>query len=57
MTEFFKYTCPKDYNRHSYEVVTKNNQKIKFDNWEDLQRYWYTFSTNLETVLIKDKNK
>jgi len=57
MTEHFKCTSPHDYDRHFYEVVTKNNQKIRFEYWDDVQQYWYVFSEHLDTVIVHDRKK
>jgi hypothetical protein len=55
MIKNFKCTSTDNYDRHFYEIVTKSNQKIRFDYWEDVQNYWYSFSNSLDTVLIHDR--
>ncbi len=56
------FTCTSDilYDRHNYEIVLKNHKKIFFDNWEDLQAYWWQncqIPDFLDVIIVKDKSK
>jgi hypothetical protein len=60
MTQTFTCTSDVPYDRHNYEVVLKNNKKVFFDNWEDVQVYWYQNSQIpdfLDVIIVKDKKK
>lgn len=57
---FFTVTSDKPYNRHSYEIVFKNNKKISFDNWYDTLEYWLQhchIDNYLDYVNVKDNKK
>ena len=48
------------YDRHDYEIVLKSGKTQFFDNWEDVQRYWFQNSDIpdfLDLVIVKDKKK
>jgi len=56
------FSCTSDapYDRHTYEIILKNNKKVFFDNWEDAQVYWwqhYQIPDFLNVVIVKDKKK
>lgn len=60
MTQIFTCTSDALYDRHTYEVVLKTGKNKFFDDWEDVQRYW--FQNNhipdfLDLVIVKDKKK
>jgi hypothetical protein len=60
MSDTFTLTSFEPYDRHNYEVVLKNGKKVFFENWEDIQRYWFVNSEIpdfLDYVVIKDKRK
>ena len=60
MTNVFTQTSHEPYDRHDYEVVLTNNKVVKFDNWEDVQRYWWSnnqIPDYLLYVIVKDKKK
>ena len=59
-TSFFKVTSDAPYDRHNYEVMLKNNKKVFFENWEDVQVYWYQnfqIPDFLDVIIVKDKKK
>jgi hypothetical protein len=40
--------------------MLKNNKKVFFDNWEDVQVYWYQnfqIPDFLDVIIVKDKKK
>lgn len=56
----FTCTSDKSYDRHSYEVVLKDQKSLLFDNWEDTQVYWWQhcqIPDFLDFVIVKDKRK
>jgi len=60
MTQIFTCTSADPYDRHNYEVFLKNGKKVMFDNWEDVQIYWFTNNNipdYLDYVIAKDKKK
>lgn len=60
MTNIFTKSCFKPYDRHIYEVVLKNHKKVIFEDWDDLQEYWFThcqIPDFLNCVNIKDKKR
>jgi len=60
MTQTFTCTSDAPYDRHTYEVVLKNNKKVFFDNWEDTHLYWYQnlqIPDFLDVIIVKDKQK
>ena len=59
-TSFFKVTSDAPDDRHNYEVMLKNNKKVFFENWEDVQVYWYQnfqIPDFLDVIIVKDKKK
>ena len=62
MTELkvFKQTSDEPYDRHDYKLITDNGGELVFDNYEDVQLYWFqhggNFLSHIE-VLDKKKNK
>ena len=42
MTQTFTCTSADPYDRHDYEIFLKSGKKLLFDNWEDVQRYWFS---------------
>jgi len=60
MTVTFSQTSYDPYDRHDYEMILANGKKIKFDNWEDTQRYWWSnnqIPDYLDYIIVKDKQK
>ena len=60
MTQLFTCTSDAPYDRHTYEIVLKSGKTQFFDNWEDVQRYWFQNSDIpdfLDLVIVKDKKK
>ena len=57
MTEFFKVTSTEPYDRHNYEIITNDESKIKFNDWNEMQTFWMMYSSALKTVLITDKKQ
>ena len=62
MTELkvFKQTSDEPYDRHDYKLITDNGGELIFNNYEDVQLYWFqhggNFLSHIE-VLDKKKNK
>ncbi len=58
MTETFKQTCDKPYNRHDYKVVFEDGKTVIFDNYEDAQLLWWNRSGNfLSHIEVLDKKQ
>ena len=60
MTQRFTCTSDAPYDRHTYEIVLKNHKNVFFDNWEDVQVYWFTHNEIpdfLDVIIVKDKQK
>ena len=60
MTQTFTCTSADPYDRHDYEIFLKSKKKLLFDNWEDVQRYWYSNNQMidyLDVIIVKDKKK
>lgn len=60
MTQSFSCTSDAPYDRHTYEVVLKNGKKVFFDDWEEVQVYWWQHGQIpdfLDVVIAKDKKK
>ena len=56
------FSCTSDapYDRHTYEIILKNDTKVIFDNWEDAHRYWwqnYQIPDFLDLINVIDKKK
>lgn len=61
-SEFFKQTSDAPYGRHNYEILLKTGKTVFFENWEDVQGYWWQHCQipdflNLIIVIDKKKNK
>jgi len=55
---FFKQTCNKPYDRHSYKLVGINGNELIFDNWEEVQLYWFQAPSRfLSHIEVLDKTK
>ena len=61
MSELVTYTqtCDKSYERHSYIVYFKDGNRRLFDNWEEVQAFWFQFASMklLSHVEVTDKPK
>lgn len=60
MTQTFKVTSDVPYDRHTYEIVLKNDKKVFFDNWTDAQGFWFQICQIpdfLDVIIVKDKKK
>jgi len=58
MTQTFKQTCDKPYDRHDYKVVFEDGKTVIFDNYEDAQLLWWNRSGNfLSHVEVLDKKQ
>lgn len=58
MTETFKQTCDKPYNRHDYKVVYNDGTHQVFDNYEEAQLLWWNRSGNfLSHIEVLDKKQ
>jgi hypothetical protein len=60
MTQTFKQTCDKPYDHHDYKLVYEDGKEVVFDNYEDVQVFWFQrgghFLSHIE-VLDKKKSK
>ena len=56
---YFNVTSDDPYDRHTYELVSPDNQRIHFDSWERLQVIWFQQIRNWSgyTVTVLDKKK
>ena len=58
MTQTFKQTCDKPYDRHDYKVIFEDGKTVIFDNYEDAQLLWWNRSGNfLSHVEVLDKKQ
>ncbi len=58
MTQSFKLHCEKPYDRHDYKVVFEDGRELVFDNYEDVQLYWFQHGGNfLSHIEVLDKKK
>ena len=56
--ETFKQTSNEPYVRHDYKLVTENGEEFLFDNYEDVQLYWFQRSGFcLSHIEVLDKKK
>ena len=60
MDKTFTQTSDEHYIRHDYKVVFEDGKELVFDNYEDVQLYWFqrggNFLSHIE-VLNKKKSK
>ena len=60
MTELkvFKQTSDEPYDRHDYKLITDNGGELIFNNYEDVQLYWFQHGGNfLSHIEVLDKKK
>ena len=61
MTETFKQTCDKPYDRHHYKLVFSNGNQVVFDDYMDVQATWLQtpsdFVSHVEVLDIPQKKK
>ena len=59
VTETFKQTSDKLYDRHNYKLVYSNGQEVIYDNYQDVQESWWNtpsdFVSHIEVLDKKDK--
>lgn len=58
MTDTFTCTSNTPYDRHTYQLHLKNNKTINFNDWEDVQAYWFQYSQvpdYLDHIIVLDK--
>jgi hypothetical protein len=59
MTETFKQTCDKPYDRHNYKLVFTNGNEVVFDDYMDVQVTWFQspadFLSHVEVLDIPQK--
>jgi hypothetical protein len=59
VTETFKQTSDKLYDRHIYKLVYSNGQEVIYDNYQDVQESWWNtpsdFVSHIEVLDKKDK--
>ena len=56
--EIFKQTSDEPYVRHNYKLVTDNGGELVFDNYEDVQVYWFQHGGNfLSHIEVLDKKQ
>jgi len=60
MTELkvFKQTSDEPYDRHDYKLITDNGGELIFNNYEDVQLYWFQHGGNfLSHIEVLDKKQ
>ena len=58
VTQTFKQTCDKPYDRHDYKLVYDNGNEVIFENYESVQLTWFQHGGNfLSHVEVLDKQK
>jgi hypothetical protein len=58
--ETFSQTSYEPYNRHKYRLYLKNGKVLNFDDWGDVQAYWFTYNQvpdYLDLIEVLDKPK
>ena len=58
--EVFSQTSDVPYDRHNYELVLKNGKTVFFDDWTDVQGYWFVHNQipdYLDFINVLDKSK
>ena len=51
----FTKTCDKDYDRHKYKMVLKNQKAIILEDYEMVRAYWWKFKEQMDHVEVMDK--
>ena len=58
MTQTFKQTCDKPYDRHDYKLVYEDGKEVIFDDYEYVQLTWFQHGGNfLSHVEVLDKKQ
>jgi hypothetical protein len=60
LPEFFQQTSDTSYDRHNYELVLKSGKTVFFDDWTDVQGYWFVHQQipdYLDFINVLDKPK
>ena len=60
LPEVFQQTSDTPYNRHNYELVLKSGKTVFFDDWTDVQGYWFVHQQipdYLDYIKVLDKPK
>jgi len=58
MMKTFKQTSNEPYIRHDYKLVAEDGTEVLFDNYEDVQVYWFQRSgLYLSHIEVLDKKK
>jgi hypothetical protein len=58
--EVFQQTSDAPYDRHNYEIFLKTGKTVFFDDWADVQGYWFIHNQipdYLDYVNVLDKTK
>lgn len=58
--EVFLQTSDAPYDRHNYELVLKSGKTVFFDDWTDVQGYWFVHQQipdYLDFINVLDKSK
>jgi hypothetical protein len=58
--EVFRQTSDVPYDRHNYELVLKSGKTVFFDDWTDVQGYWFVHQQipdYLDFINVLDKPK
>ncbi len=58
--EVFSQTSDAPYDRHNYEIALKNGKTVFFDDWTDVQGYWFVHNQipdYLDFINVLDKSK
>ena len=54
---YFTLSSEELYDRHHYQVVSKDGEYITVDNWEDVRNIWWNKKDFLSHVEVIDKPK
>ena len=58
MTTIFKQTSDQLYDRHDYKLIYEDGNQVVFDNYEDVQIFWFQRGGNfLSHVEVLDKKQ
>ena len=56
--ETFQQTSNEPYVRHDYKLIYENGKQVVFDNYEDVQLFWFQRGGNfLSHIEVLDKKK
>ena len=55
--QYFTLSSDELYDRHHYQVISKDGETIAVDNWEDVRTIWWNKKSFLSHVEVIDKPK